>query len=216
LALSDKETILALGTKDDAETIWAVMKGQQTPVPGTILDASATGLKVIVTVAAKATDYSVALNSPTACGSISPGTGVADIKAYILANGAKADTDKIEAIGPSATKPVTKIVVEGTVSTIKVAVTQDAKDAKTADFIVNLKEPVSCKEILAVGPEFGISAKGESELDGTYDSYTQVPATATTSAAAQIVLRDGFIQEKKKTAAPVHKPSAAHHAAAAH
>jgi len=214
LALSDKETILALGTKDDAETIWAVMKGQQTPVPGIILDAQATGLKVVVTVAAKATDFAVALTSPTACASISPGTAIADIKAYILANGVKADTDKIEALSPDYKKPVTKIVAEGTVSTIKVAVTQDAKDAKTADFIVNLKEPASCKEIPAVGAEFGLSSKGEAELDGTYDSYSQVPATATTSASAQIVLREGFIQEKKKVAAPVHKPAAAHHAAA--
>jgi len=37
LALSDKETILALGTKDDADKIWAVMKDKPTPVPGIAL-----------------------------------------------------------------------------------------------------------------------------------------------------------------------------------
>ena len=48
-----------------------------------------------------------------------------------------------------------------------------------------------------------------------------VPATATTPAipataqSAQIAVRDGFIQEKKK-AAPVHKPAAGHKPAAAH
>ncbi|MGA2852289.1 MAG: hypothetical protein ABSE46_25060 [Terracidiphilus sp.] len=153
LALSDKETILAFGTKDDAEKVWAVMKDQQTPVPGIVIEASAT--------------------------------------------------------------------------VIKVAVTQDAKDAKIPDFIVTLKTPLADKDIPAVGFEYGLSSKGQAELDGTYDSYTQipakdaVPATATTPAipataqSAQIAVRDGFIQEKKK-AAPVHKPAAGHKPAAAH
>ncbi|MGA9671035.1 MAG: hypothetical protein WBQ94_17630 [Terracidiphilus sp.] len=152
LALSDKETILALGSKDDAETIWAVMKDQQTPIPGKVLEASA--------------------------------------------------------------------------SVIKVAVTQDAKDANVPDFIVNLKTPLPEKEIPAVGFEFGLAAKGQAELDGTYDSYTQipakdaVPATATTPAVAataqsvQIVVRDGFVQPEKKKAVPAHKPTAGHKAAA--
>jgi hypothetical protein len=153
LALSDKETILAFGSKDDAEKVWAVMKDQQTPVPGIVIEASAT--------------------------------------------------------------------------VIKVAVTQDAKDAKVADFIVTLKTPLADKDIPAVGFEYGLSSKGLAELDGTYDSYTQIPAkdavpasgttpaTPATTQSAQIALRDGFVQEKKKVAAPVHhttphKPSAAH------
>jgi len=153
LALSDKETILAFGSKDDAEKVWAVMKDQQTPVPGVVIEASAT--------------------------------------------------------------------------TIKVAVTQDAKDAKVPDFIVNLKTPLADKDIPAVGFEYGLSSKGQPELDGTYDSYAQIPAkdavpasgttpaTPATAQSAQIVLRDGFIQEKKK-APPVHKPAAGHKPAAAH
>jgi hypothetical protein len=152
LALSDKETILAFGTKDDAEKIWAVMKDQPTPVPG--------------------------------------------------------------------------IVIEATASVIKVAVTDDSKAAKIPDFIVNLKAPLADKDIPAVGFEFGLQSKGQTELDGTYDTYTQipakdaVPAADTTPAApataqsAQIVLRDGFIQAEKKKAAPVHKPAAGHHAPA--
>jgi hypothetical protein len=64
-------------------------------------------------------------------------------------------------------------------------------------------------------------------LDGTYDTYTQIPAkdavaaTDTTPASpavaqsAQIALREGFIQAEKKKAVPVaHKPAAGHHAAA--
>jgi hypothetical protein len=152
LALSDKETILAFGSKDDAEKIWAVMKDQPTPVPGIVIEASAT--------------------------------------------------------------------------VIKVAVTEDAKTAKIPDFIVNLKTPLTDKEIPAAGFEFGIQSKGQAELDGTYDAYTQIPAkdavaatdttpaTAAVAQAAQIVLRDGSIQPAKKTA-PTHKPAAGHKPAAA-
>jgi len=153
LALSDKETILALGSKDDADKIWAVMKDQPTPVPG--------------------------------------------------------------------------IVIEATASVIKVAVTDDAKTAKIPDFIVNLKTPLADKDIPAPGFEFGLqSDKGKAELDGTYDSYTQVPAkaavpatattpaTAATEAAVQIVLRDGFVQPEKKKVVPAHKPTPAHRPAA--
>ena len=153
LALSDKETILALGTKDDADKIWAVMKDKPTPVPGTVIEATA--------------------------------------------------------------------------SVIKVAVTDDAKMAKIPDFIVNLKTPLADKEIPAPGTELGLQSKGQAELDGTYDSYTQVPAsagtpatatapaTAATEASAQIVLREGLLQpEKKKAVAPARKPAAGRRPAA--
>jgi hypothetical protein len=152
LALSDKETILTLGSKEDADKIWAVMKDQQTPVPG--------------------------------------------------------------------------VVIEATASVIKVAVTDDAKLAKTPDFIVNLKTPLAEKDIPAVGTEFGLQSKGQAELDGTYDSYTQIPAkaaqpatattpaTAATEASAQILLRDGAVQPEKKKVVPAHKPTPAHKPAA--
>jgi hypothetical protein len=93
-------------------------------------------------------------------------------------------------------------------------VTQDAKDNKTPDFIVNLKEPVGCKDAPAAGFEYKLQPADE--LDATYDTYTAIPAAATRPATAQIVLRDGFIQAEKK-AGPVHhvpaKPAAAHHTA---
>ena len=137
LDLSDKETILALGSTDDAAKIWAVMKDQPTPVPG--------------------------------------------------------------------------VVLEATNSVIKVAVTQDAKDAKIPDFIVNLKTPLADKDIPAVGFEFKLQPAAE--LDGTYDTFTQVPATATVAQTAQIVLRDGVIVPEKKKTAPVHHAAPVHHPA---
>jgi hypothetical protein len=138
LALADKETVLSVGSKEDADKLWALLQGKQTPVPGTVIEANP--------------------------------------------------------------------------NQIKVAVTQDAKDAKTADFIVNMKEPIPDKDVPAVGSELKLLKDGGPELDGTYDTYTQVPASATAAASAQISLKDGILQTAKK--APVHKPAAGHHTAA--
>lgn len=180
-----------------------------------MISAPVTGLKVGVTEAGKTTDYLVALKAPTDCASI-PGAEaeVKDKSDYILANGVADDTAKITAIAPDATRHPTKIMVEGTISQVKVAVTQDAKDAKTPDFLVNLKEPATCKEVPAANSDFGLLSKGETELDGNYDSYRQVPGTATVSQSAEIVLRDGLIQAAPEKKRPVaHKPVAGHRAA---
>src|SRR5580658_3718041 len=122
-------------------------------------------------------------------------------KELVLAFGAKEDADKLWAEMKDQPTPVPGIVIEATASVIKIAVTDDAKQAKTPDFIVNLKAPLADKDIPAPGTEYGLLPKA-SELDGTYDSYTQIPGTDTVAQSAQIVLRDAFIQEKKKP--PVH------------
>ncbi len=107
-----------------------------------------------------------------------------------------------------------KLSVEPAISVFNVAVTQDAKDAHAADFTVNMKEPVSCKDAPAAGSE--LKTQPGMELDGTYDTYSQVAASGSTAASAQIVLSGGFLQQEAKKGAPVHhvpaKPSAAHHA----
>jgi hypothetical protein len=134
-------------------------------------------------------------------------------KEFILAAGAKEDTDKLWAVLKNEVTPVPGVVIEASATEIKVAVTQDAKDAKIPDFIVNLKKPLAAKDIPAVGFTFGIPPA--TALVGTYDSYTQIPATATAAQSAQIVLRDGEIEAAvKKAAAPAHKPVAGHKPAA--
>jgi hypothetical protein len=101
---------------------------------------------------------------------------------------------------------------------IQLAVSPDAKEAspKYADFIVNLKTPLADKDIPAAGTVYGIQPAAE--LDGTYDSYTQVAATDTRVQTAQIVLAGGTIVPEKKKTVPAHhpvaKPSAAHKPAA--
>ena len=72
-------------------------------------------------------------------------------KETILSVGSKEDADKLWALLQGQDTPVPGTVIEATASQVKVAVTQDAKDAKTADFIVNMKEPIPDKEIPAVG-----------------------------------------------------------------
>jgi hypothetical protein len=215
LALSDKEFILANGVKEDADKMWAVLKDQPTPVPGLVITAPVSGLKVSVTEAGKTSDYVVALQKPMACTDIpAVAAGVQAKKDFVLDKGVKADSDKIAALSPDNKRPVTKITVDGTVSQIKVAVAQDMRSAKTADFIVNMKTPALCKDVNDAGPEYKIPPA--TTLVGTYDSFTVVPAADTEApASAQIVLRDGGIQlEKKKPVAPAHtKPGAGHPAA---
>ena len=133
-------------------------------------------------------------------------------KELVLTYGSKDDADKLFALMKDKDTPIPGLVIAATASQIKVAVTEDAKQAKTADFIVNLKTPLADKDIPAVGSILKPLSEGGPELDGTYDSYTQVAATDTASESAQLVLRDGFIQEKKK-AAPVRKTTPVHHTA---
>jgi tetratricopeptide (TPR) repeat protein len=213
LNLEDKEFVLANGTPEDAQKLWTILQNQATPVPGIVISDPVTIFKVEVTTAAsvKPREFTVNLTNPVACNAL-PAVP-SDVKAaqdYILANGVKADTD---ALGDLLTDPAhaRKIVIDPVVPVINVAVTQDAKDNKAPDFIVNLKTPISCKQAPAVGFEFKLQPADE--LDATYQTYKAIPATATRAATAQIVLSGGFIQSKKAVAEPVHhKPTAGHHA----
>ncbi len=49
LNLEDTEFILANGVKDDVDKLWAVLKDKATPVPGKVIEASASVIKVAVT-----------------------------------------------------------------------------------------------------------------------------------------------------------------------
>lgn len=209
LNLEDKEFILANGTPEDAQKLWAVLQNQMTPVPGIVIDDVASVLKIAVTTVGtvKPKEFVVKLTTPAACSAVPPPppeTRVKDAQAYILANGVKADTDQLGDVLTESPTRIRKIAIDPGVAAIKMAVTQDAKDNKVADFIVNMKAPVSCKDAPAPGFEFKLQPL--TELDGTYDTYTTVPATATKAATAHIVLRDGFIQQQaKKKPAPARR-----------
>jgi len=216
LSLEDKEYILANGSDADATGLWALLKGQPTPVPGIIISDPASVLHITVTTPAsvKPKDFVVKLTNPVDCSAVPPPPGelkIADAQAYILANGVKADTDAMGDILTDSPAHIRRILIEPSVMTFNVAVTQDAKDAHTADFTVNLKDPLSCKDAPASGSALGLQPA--TELDGTYDTYTHTKAAGTTAASAQIVLTDGFLQPEKK-ATPVRraKPSPGHRA----
>jgi hypothetical protein len=215
LALADKETVLAMGAKEDADKLWALLQGQETQVPGTVLEANATTVKVVVTTlpGRKPDEATVTLKAPTACAALPAASDVKTAEDFVTNNGTGDDATKMTTLFTTQGAKVKKVTLQGLVPSIKVAVTQDAKTAKVADFIVNLKEPASCKDIPAVGSDF--TTAPAVELVGTYDTYRQVAATATTSQAAEIVLKDGEVipAEAKK---PTPKPAAGHHPAAGH
>ena len=215
LNLEDKEFILANGNKDDAQKLWSVLQNQATPVPGVVKEAMANVIKITATpisATAKPKDYVVKLATPVACNAAPAPPTSPTVKAaqeYITANADKSDLASVSEIMDEGAK-LKKLEVAPAVGTIKVAVTQDAKDNNAADFIVNMKEPLACKDAPAVGFEYKLQPADE--LDATYDTYTPVPASGTRAATAQILLRDGFVQSEKKT--PARRPAAAKPSAA--
>ena len=74
LGLEDKEFILANGTDADATGLWALLKGQPTPVPGIVIADPATVLKITVTTTAsvKPKDFVVKLTTSAACSAVPP------------------------------------------------------------------------------------------------------------------------------------------------
>ena len=135
---------------------------------------------------------------------------IKDAQAYILANGVKADTDAMGDVLTETPAHIRKIVIEPAISTVNVAVTQDAKDNHVADFIVNLKEPASCKDAPRPGPRSD-SSRPRSWTAPTIPTRIprrreRLPRPRKSSSS------DGFIQQEKKAAPVHHKPSPAHHA----
>lgn len=130
-------------------------------------------------------------------------------KETILALGSKEDADKLWALLQGKQTQVPGIVIEATADQVKVAVTQDAKDAKVADFIVNMKKPLTEAELKTIQPGFEFKSQPDAMLIGTYDNYRQVPATDKTSQAAEIVLKDGeYVPAEKKKPAAARRPAA--------
>lgn len=130
-------------------------------------------------------------------------------KETILAMGSKEDADKMWALLQDKQTQVPGVVTAVTADQIQVAVTEDAKASKLPDFIVNLKKPLTEAELKTVVVGFEFKTAPDAELVGTYDTYKQLPATDTTSAAAQVVLKDGeYVPAEKKKPAAAHRPAA--------
>jgi hypothetical protein len=113
-------------------------------------------------------------------------------KEFVLQYGQPADADKVfDTIKGKAVEIPGAVVVAATPDQLQVAVSDDAKQSKTADFTFNMKVPL--KTVPNVGDTVA--------LDGTYASYTQKPL--------MITMSDGSIVAPKK-AAPVHHTTTHH------
>jgi len=69
MALSDKEFVLANGNQADADTVWGVMKGVRTQVPGIVVQATANSVQLAVSpdnqqATPKVADFTINLSKP--------------------------------------------------------------------------------------------------------------------------------------------------------
>ena len=114
-------------------------------------------------------------------------------KEFVLTYGQPADADKVfDTVKGKSVEIPGAVVIAATADQLQVAVSDDAKQSKTADFTFNMKEP------LKTVPNVGDTVT----LDGTYASYTQKPL--------MITMSDGSVVLPKKAAParPVHRAPA--------
>ena len=207
LNLEDKEYILANGSQEDQQKLWSVLQNQVTPVPGVVTGVVSNGMTVHITVGPRIThDFTVALKAPMDAKTIrAVPDDVQQAKQFIDQNGVPDDVAKVDHEFEVAGSRVRKVELEPNASQIQMAVTQDAKQNNTPDFIVNLKKPAEGKDVPAAGFQYNLLP--QPELDATYSTYKPVPAANGKPASAQIVLNDGFIQVQPPKA-PARRPAA--------
>jgi hypothetical protein len=123
---------------------------------------------------------------------------------FVLANGKTEDADKVwnSMKGKSTTLP-DALVIESSPTVLKVAVSDDAVQSKTADFTFNLKAsdeklPAAAAKKLADDTAAATAVGQKVTLSGTFDSYTPKPL--------MIIMSDGAVVLAKKAPAkaPVH------------
>jgi hypothetical protein len=110
-------------------------------------------------------------------------------KEFILFNGKPEDAQKVWDTMKGTRVQVPGTVISATADSVQVAVTEDNKQSKKADFTINMKTP------LKVVPTIGATVS----YDATFDSYTPNPP--------MITLADGAPPAK---AAPARRRPAAH------
>jgi hypothetical protein len=138
-------------------------------------------------------------------------------KEFILTNGKPEDAAKVwDTIKGKSVQIPDALVIESSPTVLKVAISDDAVQSKTADFTFNMKAADDADKKLT--PAQAAAAKKTADetvaatavgskvtLTGTYASFTPSPI--------MITMSDGAVVLAKKTAA---KPTAAHHPAPRH
>src|SRR5580692_5635316 len=110
---------------------------------------------------------------------------------FILFNGKPEDAQKVWDVMKGRRVEVPGVVVAATADSVQLAVTEDNKVSKKADFTVNMKTPL--KTVPTIG--------STGTFDATFDSYVANPP--------MITLSDGEPPAKAKPA-PAHRRPAAH------
>ena len=110
---------------------------------------------------------------------------------FILFNGKPEDAQKVWDVMKGHRVEVPGVVVSATADSVQLAVTEDNKQSKKADFTVNMKAPL--KTVPTIG--------STGTFDATFDSYVANPP--------MITLSDGEPPAKAKPA-PAHRRPAAH------
>jgi hypothetical protein len=105
-------------------------------------------------------------------------------KEFILFNGKPEDAQKVWDVMKGQRVEVPGMVISATADSVQVAVTEDNKQSKKADFTINMKTPL--KSVPAIG--------ATATYDATFDSYVANPP--------MITLSDG---EPPAKAAPAHR-----------
>jgi hypothetical protein len=134
-------------------------------------------------------------------------------KEFILANGKPEDAAKVwDTMKGKSNQFPDALVIESSPTVLKVAISEDAVQSKTADFTFNMKAPDTDKKLTAaqaaaakktadeVAAATAVGSKVT--LTGTYASYTPSPI--------MITMSDGEVVLPKKTPT---KPTATHHPA---
>jgi hypothetical protein len=132
---------------------------------------------------------------------------------FVLANGKSDDAAKVwnTMKGKAVTIP-DAVVIESSPTVLKVAVSDDAVQSKTADFTFNLKAPdeagkqtpaqAAAAKKLADETAAATAVGQKVTLSGTFDSFTPKPI--------MIIMSDGSVVLPKKTTAkptPTHRPA---------
>ncbi len=132
---------------------------------------------------------------------------------FVLANGSADDAAKVwnSMKGKSVTIPDALVIESSSPTVLKVAVSDDAVNGKTADFTFNMTPPADTKATAAAAKKTAddiaaATAVGQKvTLTGTFDSFTPSPL--------MIIMTDGSVVLAKKTPAKAPAKPPVHHTA---
>ena len=161
------------GGADGYEAIQAMAKTSLTPTADYKITPAPSPQDVVAKIVAETPDLKTLALSDTE---------------FILANGKKEDADKLWGQLKDVTTKIPGVVIAATATQVQLAVSEDAKTSKVADFTVNMKSPLT--KVPVVG--------ANTDLIATFDSYTTTPP--------MIVLKDGELPAAPARKATPHAP----------